>query len=69
MAIALRCPIYDSTTACDTHKDCLLRRNAGCALVLAATIGEENRKHLQSVEAQLGDVQRKLNVLINAAGR
>lgn len=61
----LRCPIYNSTTACDVHGDCLLLRNGGCSLVLAATIAEKNQKKLEDIELKLGNLESQLNSIIN----
>jgi hypothetical protein len=61
----LRCPIYNSTNACDVHSDCLFLRNGGCSLVLSATIAEENREKLRTLETRLFDLDYKLNSIIN----
>lgn len=61
----LKCPIYNSTNACDVHSDCLFLRNGGCSLVLSATIAEENQKKLKTLESQLVNLDYKLNSIIS----
>jgi len=61
----LRCPIYNSTNACDLHSDCLFLRNAGCSLVLSATIAEENKNVLKNLEVQMNNLESKINWIIS----
>lgn len=60
-----KCPIYNSTNACDIHGDCLFLRNGGCSLVLSATIAEENQHTLINLEAQINNLENKLNWIIS----
>lgn len=59
----LKCPIYNTVNACDVNSNCLFLRNGGCAIVLAATIAEENKKTMISIMGQLNDFDRKLRLI------
>jgi hypothetical protein len=64
-----RCPIYNNVMACDTHPDCLFLRNGGCAVVLAATLGDENQKDIKQLRSEVQDVGAMLRGLIDALNR
>ncbi len=61
-----RCPIYNSTDACNIHSDCLFLRNGDCSVVLSVTIAKDNQKKLRDLEIQLDGVEYKLNSIIQA---
>lgn len=60
-----KCPIYNTHNACDANRDCLFLRNGGCAVVLGATLAEENKKKLNSLDSDIDDLRRTLNNLVN----
>lgn len=61
-----KCPIYNTINACDVNSNCLFLRNGGCAIVLGATISEENKKQITALTQQLGNLEYKLDRLIDA---
>lgn len=61
-----KCPIYNTVNACDLNSDCLFLRNGGCAIVLAPIIAEENKKQITALSQQLGNLEYKLDRLIDA---
>lgn len=61
----LKCPFYDSYSACSLHSDCLFLKEGGCSLVLSVTIGEENQKKLKSVETELNNLNYKVDSIMN----
>jgi hypothetical protein len=63
--MALICPIYNTGNACDVHRNCLFLRNGGCAVVLGATLAEENAKAIKKLENQLSTIEHNLQVINN----
>ena len=59
----LKCPFYNDYNACQTHSDCLFLRKGGCAIVLAATIGEANKEKLENLESEIQNIKSKLHSL------
>lgn len=62
----LKCPIYNTINACDINSNCLFLRNGGCAIVLSATISEENKKQIMALTQQINNFEYKLDRLIVA---
>jgi len=63
------CPIYNSSSACDAHPDCLFLRRGGCAVLLGATIAEDNKKKIVTLESKLDAIDYNLRLLIDAFNR
>jgi hypothetical protein len=61
----LKCPIYNTTNACDVNNNCLFLRDGGCAIVLAATIAEENKRTMASIMGQIDALDYKLRLIGN----
>ena len=60
-----KCPIYNEVYACDRHPDCLFNRDGGCAIVLGATIPDENAKKLGEIDDRLANVEYILQSIVN----
>ncbi len=60
-----KCPIYNSTNACQVNSNCLFLRNGGCAIVLGATLAEENAKAIKKLENQLNNIEYNLQIINN----
>jgi hypothetical protein len=63
-----RCPIYNSVGACDMHSDCLFLRNGGCAIVLAATLADENSKEIKRLSSKLDSLEYNLSLILRKLG-
>ncbi len=66
---SLKCPIYNDTSACDKNRNCLWLRTGGCAIVLAATIGEENSKRIKQLESEISHLSGQITNLQNMISR
>lgn len=55
----LKCPIYDDSVNCE-YQNCLFLRRGGCAIVLAATISEENQKAIGVIESKIDQLEATL---------
>ena len=60
----LKCPIYNTVNACDLNSNCLFLRNGGCAIVLGATISEENKKQITALSQQMHDIENQLDQIM-----
>jgi len=64
----LYCPIFpNEQNPCNNHK-CLFYRNEGCAIVLAATLADENRininklnQKIDNLDNDIQEIKRKLS--------
>ena len=61
----LKCPIYNSTNACDMNSNCLFLRNGGCAIVLGATLADENKKKVNQLSDKIDTIDYNLRQLLN----
>ncbi len=43
----LKCPIFNSYNSCAAHPDCIFLRKDNCAILLSASLAEENAKEVQ----------------------
>ena len=59
----LKCPFYGNTTDC--NDECLFLRDGGCAIILAATIGDENKIKIEELSHQMINIDNKLNQIIS----
>lgn len=64
-ATATKCPIYNSPNACQTNSSCLFLRNGGCAIVLGATLAEDNAKEIKRLSNQLNNIEYQLQNILN----
>jgi uncharacterized Rmd1/YagE family protein len=64
-----RCPIYDSPTACDQHRDCLFLRDGGCAIVLSMQKAFDNEKRLKNIEETVAAIHNNVRSIIDYLNR
>lgn len=53
----MKCPIYNDNFACSRHPDCLFNKNGGCAIVLAATISDDNQRAIQGLKNDIEELK------------
>jgi hypothetical protein len=56
----LKCPIYDQEGACEIHKDCMFLRNENCAIVVTATMTDENNTRIHGLSKRITQLDQKL---------
>ncbi len=61
-----KCPIYNSTNACNENPDCLFRRQGGCAIILGLEIDIENEKRLKDLQDQLSILDHNVRLIAQA---
>lgn len=64
-----KCPIYNTTNACDVNPTCLFLRNGGCAVVLAATLAEQSMNEVKRLSDQVSGIQGQLQIIANSIER
>lgn len=65
----MKCPIYNAVNACTVNSNCLFLRNGGCAIVLSATIAEENKRQMAALSQQVQSLSYQLSDLTQRLGR
>lgn len=68
MGLNNKCPFFPNDyNPCDT-KDCFLKRNGGCAIILAATIAEENKRKIEKIDEKMDSIDYKVRIINDNIG-
>ena len=62
----LKCPIYNSYNACAAHPDCAFLRTDNCAVLVSASLAEENAKEVQRLSKKMDAMDDNIRQFINA---